>query len=56
MLTYATLKRKPRELLALTGLTRGEFEMLLAAFEQALPAPTLRRPRRVRAAGGDHAW
>jgi len=56
MLTYETLKTKPKELLALTGLARREFDELLPAFAQALeraeeqtrPAPQ----RRQRAAGG----
>ncbi len=36
MLTYETLKRKPKELLALTGLARREFDELLPVFAQAL--------------------
>jgi hypothetical protein len=56
MLTYETLKTKPKELLALTGLARREFEELLPAFAQALqvaeeylcPAPRQRQ----RAPGG----
>jgi hypothetical protein len=56
MLTYETLKTKPKELLALTGLARREFEELLPVFAQALhaaeeqthPAPR----RRQRAPGG----
>lgn len=36
MLTYETLKKKPKELLALTGLARREFDELLPAFAQAL--------------------
>ena len=51
MLCYETLRKKPKELLALTGLTRREFEELLLAFEQALPQPTQRKRRR-RAPGG----
>jgi hypothetical protein len=35
MLTYETLKNKPRELLAATGLTHPEFEALLIAFSAA---------------------
>src|SRR6476619_3696433 len=35
MLTYTTLKDKPREFLAATGLTVSEFETLRAAFEVA---------------------
>jgi hypothetical protein len=51
MLRYETLRKKPKELLALTGLTRREFEELLLAFEQALPQPAQRK-RRKRAPGG----
>jgi len=52
MLRYAELRKKPKQLLALTGLVRREFEALLPAFEQALPQPPRRRKRRQRAAGG----
>jgi hypothetical protein len=56
MLTYETLKMKPKELLALTGLARREFEELLPAFAQALQAAEAQiRPaprRRQRAPGG----
>jgi hypothetical protein len=52
MLRYATLKKKPKDLLALTGLARREFEELLPVFEQALPKPHTRRKRRQRAPGG----
>jgi hypothetical protein len=52
MLRYATLKKKPKDLLALTGLARREFEELLPVFEQALPTPPSRRKRRQRAPGG----
>lgn len=38
MLTYVTFQKKPKELLALTGLARGEFADLLPAFTQALQA------------------
>jgi len=56
MLTYDTLKTKPKELLALTGLARREFDELLPVFAQALqaaeasahPAPQ----KRQRAPGG----
>lgn len=56
MLTYETLKKKPKKLLALTGLARREFDELLPAFTQALttaeeqakPKPT----KRQRAPGG----
>jgi hypothetical protein len=56
MLIYETLKTKPKELLALTGLARREFEELLPAFAHALQAaeeqnrPAL--PPRQRAPGG----
>jgi DDE superfamily endonuclease len=36
VLTYETLRKKPKELLALTGLARREFDELLPAFAQAL--------------------
>lgn len=56
MLTYATLKRNPKKLLALTGLARREFDELLPAFAQALEAAEqARRPqgkKRQRAPGG----
>ena len=52
MLRYATLQKKPRDLLALTGLARREFEELLPVFEQALPKLAKRRKRRQRAPGG----
>jgi hypothetical protein len=52
MLRYATLRKKPKDFLALTGLARQEFEELLPAFEQALPKPASRRKRRRRAPGG----
>ncbi len=56
MLTYETLKTKPKELLALTGLARREFDELLPAFAQALQrAEEQTRPpsqRRQRAPGG----
>jgi len=56
VLTYETLKKKPKVLLALTGLARREFDELLPAFAQALaqaeeqakPKPKKRR----RAPGG----
>ena len=38
MLTYETLKKKPKELVALTGLARREFEALRPAFAKALEA------------------
>jgi len=52
MLRYTTLRKKPKDLLALTGLARREFEELLLAFEQALNPPPPRRKRRQRAPGG----
>jgi hypothetical protein len=52
MIRYAALRKKPRDLLALTGLARREFEELLPAFEQALPKAPKRRKRRQRAPGG----
>lgn len=52
MIRYATLRKKPKDLLALTGLARREFDELLPVFEQALPKPRPRRPRRQRAPGG----
>jgi len=56
VLTYETLKKKPKKLLALTGLARREFDELLPAFtkalttaeEQAKPKPK----KRQRAPGG----
>jgi DDE superfamily endonuclease len=51
MIRYATLKQKPKDLLALTGLTRREFAELLPVFEQALMKPDQRRKRRRRAPG-----
>jgi len=55
MLKYDALKKKPRELVALTGLARREFEELLPAFATALKAAEGRaRPKkkqRKRAAG-----
>ena len=35
MLTYDTLKDRPRELLAMTGLTHEEFTRLIPAFTDA---------------------
>lgn len=56
MLTYAKLKTKPKELLALTGLARREFDEVLPAFAQALAAAEARakpKPKqRQRAPGG----
>jgi hypothetical protein len=56
MLNYETLQTKPKELLALTGLVRREFEELLPAFARALRVTeeqTRPKPRkRQRAPGG----
>ena len=57
MLTYETVKKKPKELLALTGLARREFDELLPVFAQALaaaeaPKKPKRKKKRQRAAGG----
>lgn len=52
MLRYATLKQKPKELLALTGLTGRELDEILPVFEQCLPKAPKRRKRRQRAPGG----
>lgn len=57
MLTYAHLKRRPREFLVLTGLTRKEFELLLPAFTTAYsnrypPDRTLAGKKRQREVGG----
>lgn len=52
MIRYATLKKKPKDLLALTGLARREFDELLPVFEQALPKSRTRRKRQQRAPGG----
>jgi hypothetical protein len=59
MLNYATLKDKPRELLAATGLKQAEFETLLSAFsaayEAAYPAEqtVLGQTRQRRKGGGN---
>jgi len=45
VLTYETLKKKPKELVALTGLARREFEELLPAFGEALAAEEAARPK-----------
>jgi len=52
MIYYATLRKKPKDLLALTGLSRREFDELLLVFAQSLPPPRQRRQRRQRAPGG----
>jgi hypothetical protein len=58
-LTYAQLKDKPKKLLALTGLTRAEFDDLLVAFNQVSQPKTSvtqqGRPRQRRAGGGRKA-
>jgi hypothetical protein len=58
-LTYAQLKDKPKKLLALTGLTRAEFDDLLVAFNQVSQPRTSvtqqGRPRQRRAGGGRKA-
>lgn len=53
MLRYETLKKRPKRLLALTGLARREFEEVLPAFDRAYTAryPAPKKKRR-RAAGG----
>ena len=57
MLTYTTLKDRPREFLAATGLTHAEFVRLLPAFAVAYaalspPDKTLQGKRRQRQVGG----
>ena len=57
MLSYETLKDKPREFLAATGLTLAEFERLLPAFQVAYdhqypPERTYEGKVRQRRAGG----
>lgn len=52
MIRYATLKKKLKDLLALTGLARREFDELLPVFAQVLPKPRKPRQRRQRAPGG----
>jgi len=56
VLTYETLKKKPKKLLALTGLARREFDELLPVFAQALTATESpkksERKKRQRAPGG----
>ena len=49
---YSTLRKNPKDLLALTGLSRREFDELLPLFEQRLPPPRHCRKRRQRASGG----
>src|SRR4029450_10387933 len=57
MLTYASLKDRPREFLAVTGLTQAEFARLLPAFAAAYavlypPDKTFDGKRRGRQGGG----
>ena len=57
MLTYTTLKDRPREFLAATGLTHAEFVRVLPAFAVAYaalspPDQTLQGKRRQRQVGG----
>jgi hypothetical protein len=52
MIRYSTLRKKPKDLLALTGLSRREVDELLPVFAQSLPPPGKRRKRRQRAPGG----
>jgi hypothetical protein len=57
MLRYASLRKQPKRLLALTGLARREFEELLPAFAHAYalrspPERTRSGQKRQRAAGG----
>lgn len=59
MLTYEILKKKPKKLLALTGLARREFDELLPVFAKALVAaktkkakPKRKPKKRQRAPGG----
>lgn len=51
---YATLKKNPRKLLALTGLNKAEFEEVLPAFKEALSErfPEPKPKKRQRAPGG----
>ena len=55
MLTYEILKKKPKKLLALTGLALREFDELLAVFAEALSAARARgkpKPKKRRRAPG----
>ncbi len=58
-LTYARLKDQPKKLLALTGLTRAEFDQLLVAFTKvSQPNATVTqqgKPRQRRVGGGRKA-
>jgi DDE superfamily endonuclease len=57
VLTYETLKKKPKDLLALTGLARRECEALLPVFEKTLRAaeerakPAMQKRQRAPGAG-----
>ena len=54
-LTYARIKEQPKKLLALTGLTRAEFDDLLVAFDKvSQPSATMTQhgPPRQRQVGG----
>jgi hypothetical protein len=57
MLRYVELKEKPREFLAVTGLTNEEFQCLLPNFEQSYqklspPKPKSAKKQKQRAGGG----
>ena len=58
-LTYARIKDQPKKLLALTGLTRAEFDGLLVAFDKvSQPSATMTQPgqpRQRRVGGGRKA-
>ena len=58
-LTYARIKEQPKKLLALTGLTRAEFDDLLVAFDKvSQPSATLTQqgqPRQRQVGGGHKA-
>jgi len=58
-MTYARIKDKPKKLLALTGLTRTEFDDLLEAFNKVSTPKTkltqLGKPRQRKAGGGRKA-
>ena len=58
-MTYARIKDKPKKLLALTGLTRPEFEALLEAFNKVSASPPNvtqhGQPRQHQAGGGRKA-
>ena len=49
MLTYATLKDRPREFLAATGLTHEEFARLLPAFTAETSSTAVTSPSQARA-------